>query len=83
LKKWRNQFHAPDVIGIEIVNINPIVEEEKSRKPPFRGIKGEIQKIKIQNGISNLRISKEIKGFISNNFNLYHFLEEVKRNLIG
>ena len=76
-------FHAPDVIGIEIVNINPIIEGQKSRKPPFRGIEGEIQKIKIQNGISNLQISKEIKGFISNNFNLYHFLEEVKRNLIG
>lgn len=82
-EEMEKSFHAPDVIGIEIVNINPIIEEQKSRKPPFRGIKGEIQKIKIQNGISNLRISKEIKGFISNNFNLYHFLEEVKRNLIG
>jgi hypothetical protein len=30
-----------------------------------------------------LQISKENKEFISTNFNLYQFLEEVKRNLIG
>jgi hypothetical protein len=83
LFKERGFPHAPDIIGIEIINIHPIVEEIYKKKPKFseEEIKSVISKneLKIQNGIDNTNINEEVKEFVFNNFILPYFLEKIKR----
>jgi len=78
-------FHAPNVIGLEIININPIIEEFYSRKPKFtdeeiKKVIGE-GRIVIQNGIDNTNLSEKIKKFILDNFNLQQFFTNIKEIL--
>ncbi|MBC7330276.1 hypothetical protein H5T88_07965 [bacterium] len=74
-------FHAPNLIGIEIININPIVEEAYNKKPKFT--KEEISevirtgRITIQNGIWNTKLSNEVTRFILDNFNLFQFFRNI------
>ncbi len=78
----RGKFiHVPDVIGLEIINIYPIIEEVYKRKPPFP--KNTIKnvgrrKIIIKNGIDNTKISEGKKKFILDNFNSVCFFENIK-----
>jgi len=75
-------FHVPNFIGMEIIDINPIVEEFYNRKPEFteeeiKAVEKEKGEIKIRNGINNTNLSNETKKFILENFNLEQFFREV------
>ncbi len=81
LFKDKEKFsHAPNFIGVEIININPIVEKFYNKKPKFTNeeIGKVIEEITIQNGIDNTELSKEVKKFILHNFNLQQFFENIK-----
>lgn len=74
--------HTPNFIGVEIINISPIVEEFHNKKPEFT--EEEIRKvggITIQNGIDNTKLSEEVKKFILDNFNLQQFFTNIKEIL--
>lgn len=78
-------FHSPNVMGIEIINIDPIVEERYNRKPKFteeeisRCVK--MEKVIIRNGIHNTNFSDETKELILNNLNLEQFFTNIKKLL--
>ncbi len=75
-------FHAPNFICVEVININPIVEEFYNRKPKFT--EKEIRKviktegIIIQNGIDNTNFSSNIKEIILNKLSLQQFFKNIK-----
>lgn len=82
----RNHLYVPNAIGIEIVNIFPIVEEIYNRKPKFsineiNDVENKKGKITIKNGIDNIQISKEVKDYINKNFSLPNFLLEIQKLL--
>jgi len=86
LFKEREKFsHAPNVIELEIINIDPIIEKFYERKSKFteEEIKEVIGKGRfvIQNGIDNTNLSKETKRFILDNFNLQQFFTNIKEIL--
>jgi len=73
--------HVPNFVGMEIVNIDPIVEEFYNRKPEFTEVEIEsverTREIKIKNGIHNTKLSEKIKEFILENFNLQQFFKNI------
>jgi predicted nucleic-acid-binding Zn-ribbon protein len=78
-------LHAPNFIGLEIVNISPIVEEYYNRKPKFTSQEIEkinaISSIKIQNGIDASNLSEDVKKLVINYFNLTQFFANLKNLL--
>ncbi len=74
-------LHTPNFIGLEVVNFNPIVEEIYNRKPKFSNRLIQKLPISIGNGIENTGLSKEIRKFVEENFNLLKFLRAVQSQL--
>jgi len=79
----RNFPHVPDIIGIEVINIDPIIEEILQRKPKFteEEIKNLKNELEIKEGINNTNISDDIKNYILTNFALPKFFENINECL--
>lgn len=81
----KKSLDLPNIIGMEIINIDPIVEEDLKKKPKFseEDIKKATEEkgIKIENGINNTNLSEEKKKFILDNFNLQQFFTNIEKIL--
>ncbi len=77
--------HSPNFIGLEVVNINPVVEEIYKCKPKFS--KKKIEKItketpiSVRSGINNTNLSVEIKEFVCKYFNIFEFFHNLQTEL--
>ena len=77
-----SHLYAPDIIGLEIVKIHPIIEEIMNGQPPFtEDIEEYISNIKISNGLNNLRANPNLLKKVKENFNIITFLTQIKKIL--
>lgn len=72
-------FHSPNYLAIEIVSIDPIVEEIKNKGPGTSGYKEDIssylRNLNITDGIDNTHLTAKLKKFIKTNMSLQKFFK--------